>query len=181
MHNLALIHAFPIVLSQHSFYPPSYSHLIPFLPFCFTVTSVFTANTAVDYFPYRPQPPTHFLSEILWPTLGPVDLFHDVCLFAYTIFTYWLSSISLLNLLLDCMLLHCHICIQEGCFGCYKSTTDGAKTMLFFLCVFLIVTSFLLRNLQNLNFDIIRKSRMINRIFVPEVTILNEPIIHSVT
>jgi hypothetical protein len=41
-----------------------------------------------------------------------------------------------------------------------------------FLCVFLTVTSFLLRDTQNLNFDVIRKSRMINRNVVLEVIIL---------
>jgi hypothetical protein len=58
------------------------------------------------------------------------------------------------------MLLHCTICNYEnGNIGYCKLATYTTKTTLLAFCVFVTVASFLLKNLQNSDFDVIRKSR----------------------
>jgi hypothetical protein len=58
------------------------------------------------------------------------------------------------------MLLHCTICNYEnGNVGYCQLATCTAKTALLSFCVFVTVASFLLKNLQNSDFDVTRKSR----------------------
>jgi hypothetical protein len=98
--------------------------------------------------------------RVLWPTVGSVNLFLYIWLFAYVIFFYWLILTSLLYSLLDYMLLHCTKCnYEKGNVGCCKSATYTAKTTWLSFCVFITVTNFLLKNLQHSNFDVLRRSR----------------------